>query len=296
MHPYTYVIALVVISVFVATLERVFPWRKKQRALRPYLWSDMLHLVFNGHLLGVIVYGLSTRYVLPTVDTWLAGSGAGEWVYRDAAADWPVWVQIVVALLAVDLLQWCVHWLLHRVPALWELHKCHHSVVDGEMDWVVAFRFQWTEVVVYKTLLYLPLAWFGFGEAAIMTHAIFGTLIGHLNHANLNLSWGPLRYVLNSPRMHIWHHDRAAGAGSTVNFGIIFSMWDWLFRTAKMPDQPPEHIGFDGDSEHPHTFFEAEVWPLQRLLGRHATWVRVTTQVVGLALMALGYWLATRPM
>ncbi|MFT4705547.1 MAG: hypothetical protein ACI81R_003258, partial [Bradymonadia bacterium] len=71
MHPYTYVIALVVISVFVATLERVFPWRKKQRALRPYLWSDMLHLVFNGHLLGVIVYGLSTRYVLPTVDTWL---------------------------------------------------------------------------------------------------------------------------------------------------------------------------------------------------------------------------------
>lgn len=29
------------------------------------------------------------------------------------------------------------------------------------------------------------------------------TLVGHLNHSNVPISWGPLRYVINSPKMHV---------------------------------------------------------------------------------------------
>ena len=236
MSAWIYPIALLAISAFVAVLEWRFP-KREQPQLRRRLWSDALHLLFNGHFLGVILFGLATNCVLPHVDHWLTEAGWIDAMYRGAASAWPIWVQIAVALVVIDLLQWCVHNLLHRVPLFWHMHKTHHSVVNGEMDWIVAFRFQWTEVVVYRTVLYLPLAWFGFGTEAVLTHAIFGTLIGHLNHANLDLSWGPLRYVLNSPNMHIWHHDYDGDEKSTVNFGIIFSCWDWIFGTAKMP--PP---------------------------------------------------------
>jgi len=49
------------------------------------------------------------------------------------------------------------HNLLHRVPWLWTFHKVHHSITT--MDWIGNWRFHWMEIVVYKTLQWLPLAW-----------------------------------------------------------------------------------------------------------------------------------------
>tara|TARA_B100001750_G_scaffold170911_1_gene139280 strand:- start:955 stop:2808 length:1854 start_codon:yes stop_codon:yes gene_type:complete len=293
MSAYLYPISLAAISVFVAGLERFFPYRKDQKQLRRTLGWDVLHLVFNGHFLGVIFFGIATHWILPPLDGWFADRGWTDAVYRNAAADWPMWAQILVALFAIDFLQWCVHNLLHRVPWLWETHKCHHSVEDGEMDWIVSFRFQWTEVAVYRAVLYLPLAWFGFATEAVLFHAIFGTLIGHLNHANLGITWGPLRYLLNSPRMHIWHHDYEGDRTTTKNFGIIFSCWDWIFGTAYMPDEPPKKLGFPGVETFPKNFFVATAWPLGAVLPQRG---RVLVGVLlGVTLLVGGWYLHLPP-
>ncbi len=132
-----------------------------------------------------------------------------------------MWLQAGVAIVVLDFLQWCIHNLLHRFPILWSFHKLHHGVKDGEMDWIVSFRFQWTEVVVYKAAMVLPLAWMGFSVEALWIQAVVGTAIGHLNHANLPWTYGPLRYVLNNPAMHIWHHDHD---GPATNFGVGISV------------------------------------------------------------------------
>jgi sterol desaturase/sphingolipid hydroxylase (fatty acid hydroxylase superfamily) len=291
MSAYLYPIALAIISAAVMLAEWLAPWRPGQRQLRRWFVSDLAHLVFNGHFLGVILWGISTHHLLPRIDAAL-GPQVTAALYRGLATHWPLWVQIPVVLLVVDFIHWCIHNLLHRVPFLWELHKTHHSVGDGEMDWIVSFRFQWTEVVVYKTLQYFPLAFFGFGGTAIMVHAIFGTLIGHLNHSNLNLSYGPLRYLLNSPRMHIWHHDYDGTSRTTVNFGIIFSMWDWIFGTAKMPDAVPARIGFRGDDRFPRDFLSQTAWPASKLFGaRRMPAVTIATAALGAALIGVGWWL-----
>ena len=44
--------------------------------------------------------------------------------------------------------------------------------------------------------------------------AVVTTAWGDFNHANLDVELGPLGYVLNSPRMHLWHHDQS-NAGAT---------------------------------------------------------------------------------
>ena len=90
------------------------------------------------------------------------------------------------------------------------------------MDWIVSFRFSWLEPVIYTMILYFPAIWFGFAPEALFFHAIFGTLIGHLNLANLNWDYSPLRYILNSPRMHLYHHAYDAPSPGQ-NFGIGFS-------------------------------------------------------------------------
>jgi len=250
---WTYPVALAVISLAVALLERAAPARPGQRVLRTGLFSDVLYLILNGHYLGV---GLAW------VTAWTLGPLLGTRFELHLASAWPIWLQAIVATILLDFAQWLIHNLLHRVPWLWEFHKVHHSVRDGEMDWIVSFRFHWAEVVVYKMLQYLPLALLGFAGEALMFHAILGTLVGHLNHANVDWGYGWWRYVLNSPRMHLWHHD--ADAPYPRNFGIIFSAWDWAFGTAYLPGHPPARLGFHGQEAMPPDFLRRSLWPLIR--------------------------------
>ncbi|MBI4821489.1 MAG: sterol desaturase family protein [Deltaproteobacteria bacterium] len=260
----SYPVVLAVLSGLVLVAEALRPWRRSQPQLRRGLVSDLLHLVFNGHYLGLAIFFVSSKYIIPAIDGPLSTIGLHSWVYLGAAASWPPWAQAVTALVVLDFIQWWIHRLLHAVPWLWTFHKVHHSVVDGEMDWIVSFRFHWFEAVLYKGLQYFPMAFFGFSGEAMMVQAAIGTLVGHLNHSNLDLGHGPWRYLFNSPRMHIWHHDYDIADGRVKNFGIVFSAWDWLFGTAHLPDQPPRAIGFEGVERLPRQFFGRLLWPLVR--------------------------------
>jgi len=124
-------------------------------------------------------------------------------------------------------------------------------------------HFHWMEIVVYKGLTYLPLVLLGIHGDVILWVAIVGTLWGHLNHANLNLKWGILRYILNSPRMHVWHHDIVQHGNAGQNFAILFSLWDWLFGTAYMPPdkKQPEQLGFEDMQNFPRSLFGRLVYP-----------------------------------
>ena len=98
------------------------------------------------------------------------------------------------------------------------------------------------EIVVYKSLTYMPLVVLGIDGQVVLWRAIFSTLVGHLNQPNLKIGWGPLSYLINSPRMHVWHQDVVLHGKSGQNFAIIFSLWDWLFGSAYLPEdeqQPP---------------------------------------------------------
>lgn len=287
MPAWSYPAALAGISLVVLALETARPWRRAQRRLRSNLGSDLLYLVFNGHFLGLALAALAAPALGPLLESATAALGLSDGLNLRFAAAWPLWVQIVVVLFGLDFIQWCVHVALHRVPLLWTFHQAHHSVVDGEMDFLVAFRFQWTEVVVYRAAQYVPLALMGFATEALFFHAVFGTLIGHLNHANLAWDYGPLRYLLNNPKMHLWHHDYDAGARDVVNFGIIFSCWDYLFGTAKVPDRPPARIGFAGVESFPRGIFAQAVFPFG---ARRPAWATAAGVAVigGMVLLAVG--------
>jgi sterol desaturase/sphingolipid hydroxylase (fatty acid hydroxylase superfamily) len=119
------------------------------------------------------------------------------------------------------------------------------------MDWLGDWRFHWAEILVYRSVLYVPAAVFGFAPAVLFYCGILNTVIGHYAHANLRLRLGPLKYLLNSPQMHIWHHNHPDSGPINRNFGITLSLWDWLFHTAYMPGKPPLHLGFEGIETYP---------------------------------------------
>ncbi|MEQ8765069.1 MAG: sterol desaturase family protein [Planctomycetota bacterium] len=268
LDPAGYPFWLLVTSLFVMVCERLRPWRRDQKVLRPQFGQDLIWLIFNGHTAGVLLAAATSRLL-----SW-AAPGFERLEAIRFVAEQPLWLQFVVFFLLKDILEWGVHNLLHRVPWLWAFHKVHHSIRD--LDWIGSFRFHWMEIVVYRSLTYVPLVVLGVDGRVILTIAVVATLIGHLNHSNLNLTWGPLKYVLNSPRMHVWHHmsDLPPGRPSGLNFGISLSLWDWLFGTAwwpspeENPRQQPDGLGFPNLEGYPSSFLDRVSYPLSKLWRR----------------------------
>ena len=94
------------------------------------------------------------------------------------------------------------------------------------------------EPIVYKSILYIPIAIIGGFDAQDVAIVHFFTLIiGHLNHANLGWDYGVFKYIFNNPKMHIWHHAKQLPdhVRYGVNYGLTLSLWDYLFKTDYVP-------------------------------------------------------------
>ncbi len=253
-----YVFWLFVVSLLCWGLERARPWRPLQRALRAEIGQDFFWLVWNGHFAGVLLSYVAAS-LLGLVDRSVGGGWIAALERVQLLGSRPLWVQFLAFLVAKDFVEWCIHNLLHRVGWLWEFHKLHHSI--RELDWIGNMRFHWMEIVVYKGLSYLPLVLLGVDHRVVFAIAIVSTLVGHLNHANLDLGWGPLGYVLNSPRFHVWHHDVILRGRAGQNFAIVFTVWDWLFGTAHLPAGQPARLGFEGIEAFPRSLPARFVYP-----------------------------------
>jgi sterol desaturase/sphingolipid hydroxylase (fatty acid hydroxylase superfamily) len=176
---------------------------------------------------------------------------------------YPSWLQLLIFFLVLDFVQWFTHLLLHKYRFLWKFHQIHHSV--KEMGFAAHLRYHWMENVFYK-----PLKTFGVmvlggfePEQAFIVH-FFAITIGHLNHANIKITWGPLKYILNNPVMHLYHHAYVLPEGKKgVNYGISLSLWDYIFKTNYIPEDSGKILlGFKGDEKIPKSFFSQIIYGL----------------------------------
>ena len=107
----------------------------------------------------------------------------------------------------------------------------------------------------------------GFGLNDLFVLHAFNILIGHLNHSNMNITYGPLKYIFNNPAMHIWHHVKAVPAShpNGINFGITLSIWDYIFKTAHIPHSGRDiELGFDEIEKFPSGFGGQSLEPFKK--------------------------------
>ena len=252
LHNYFY--WLIGLSLLFFALELLHPWRQNQKRFRKDFWLDAFYMFFNYFLFSLVVYNAASGVVVQLFNDLLGLLGITNLVAVEIDS-WPVWAQLGTLFLLRDFVQWNIHRLLHRVPFLWEFHKVHHSV--EEMGFAAHLRYHWAENVVYRTLEYLPLALIGFGIDDFFWVYLFTLAVGHFNHSNFTIPLGPLKYILNNPRMHIWHHARELpeNARYGVNFGITLSLWDYLFGSDYIPSDGRDiELGFHGDEDFPAGF------------------------------------------
>ncbi|MEJ1222018.1 sterol desaturase family protein [Sediminicola sp. 1XM1-17] len=242
---------LIAISLLVWGLEILYPWRKYQSIFRKDFWLDGFYMFFNFFIFAIVISGF---YKLLDVFFKEIGVTADSLAIMDLSR-LPMVFQLLIFFVVLDFVQWFTHILLHRYEFLWKFHKVHHSV--KEMGFAAHLRYHWMENVLYK-----PLKTFGVmilggfePEQAYIVH-FFAIAIGHFNHSNIKITWGPLKYLLNNPVMHLYHHAYNLPKGTYgVNFGISLSVWDYIFKTNYIPEDSGDiQLGFKGDENFPKNF------------------------------------------
>ncbi|MEH6680091.1 MAG: sterol desaturase family protein [Sediminicola sp.] len=242
---------LIIISLAIWALELFFPWRRQQAVFRKDFWLDAFYMFFNFFIFAIVISGF---YKIISLATGEMGVTAKSLELVDISG-WSPLMQLLLFFVVLDFVQWFTHILLHRYNFLWKFHQVHHSV--KEMGFAAHLRYHWMENVLYKPLKTVGVMVLGGfePEQAYMVH-FFAIAIGHINHSNLKISYGPLKYVFNNPVMHLYHHAYEIPKGRYgINFGISLSLWDYVFGTAHVPeDSGNVQLGFPGDQEVPKGF------------------------------------------
>lgn len=241
---------LILISLIVWGLEILFPWRKNQSIIRKDFWLDAFYMFFNFFLFSIVISGVYA--ILETVFLGI-GIGVKSLSLIEINSLSPL-LQLLVFFVLLDFVQWLTHITLHRFEFLWKFHKVHHSV--KEMGFAAHLRYHWMENILYKPLKTMAIMLLGGfePEQAYIVHFI-SISIGHINHANLKITWGPFKYIFNNPVMHLYHHAYTMPNKYGANFGISLSIWDYIFRTNYIPTPDPNvKLGFEGDENFPKDF------------------------------------------
>ncbi|HAW53362.1 MAG TPA: sterol desaturase [Flavobacteriales bacterium] len=246
---------LIVLSLVVWGLEIAFPWRKEQPIIRKDFWIDAFYMFFNFYIFKLVIF-MAFSNVTEMLFTDILGGNLKKFALIDISS-YPQWAQLLIFFVATDFIQWFTHTLLHRYDILWRFHKVHHSVI--QMGFAAHLRYHWMENVFYTPMKYIAVMLIGgFTPDQAFIVFYFAIAIGHLNHANVSFDYGPLKYIVNNPKMHIWHHyiTMPDSHKNGVNFGISLSLWDYLFRTNYIPSDGRDiELGFGRIKEFPRGFF-----------------------------------------
>ncbi|MBH3450679.1 sterol desaturase family protein [Pseudomonas putida] len=197
------------------TCERLIPYKAAWNQTQGDGRRDLCHALINECLT------LCSVAAIPLLAHWLPG--AGFWPDQ-----WPLALQLLLAIALADLGITLVHYASHRSPLLWRLHAVHHSVTrlygfNGLMKHPLHQLLETLGGTLPLLLLGLPV-----DVAALLAFSVSIQLL--LQHSNVDMRIGGLRHVFAWAPVHRLHHLKYGRTGD-VNFALFFPLWDRLLGT-----------------------------------------------------------------
>lgn len=228
-----------VIAVCIA-LQFFVPAKPKERTFSKYFAQDAVWFVYH-ELMAFFVLSTYVFYLK------LVYTEHFSFLTIESIASAPAWFRFVFGILLYDFLFWLQHYLNHKVPLFWTFHSLHHS--QTELNFFSDFRYHGVEYIVRHTVLTLPLLVLAFDVPTIIIYAFIVRWSSRFYHCNIRTNLGPLRYLFVTPQSHRLHHAKNREYRD-MNYGSIFSIWDFAFGTqVKVYDEYPE-TGID-DADFP---------------------------------------------
>lgn len=149
----------------------------------------------------------------------------------------PYWISVVIAVMALDLVIYTQHVLMHKIPMFWRLHRVHHA--DLDFDVTTGSRFHPIEIIVSMLIKFGAILILGTPALAVVIFEVLLNATAMFNHSNVRLPLaldGVLRLFLVTPDMHRVHHS-AIRKETDSNYGFNLPWWDRLFGTYQAQPQ-----------------------------------------------------------
>ena len=149
----------------------------------------------------------------------------------------------VLLFIVDDFTRFYLHYILHKIPFLWEFHKVHHSA--KVLTPFTIYRSHPVESYLYACRMALTqgtvvgLCYYLFGPTLKMIDIVganvfvfaFNIMGSNLRHSHIWLSWGDkVENWFISPAQHQVHHSDSPKYFD-VNFGSALAIWDRMFGT-----------------------------------------------------------------
>jgi sterol desaturase/sphingolipid hydroxylase (fatty acid hydroxylase superfamily) len=221
-HGEVYSVAFFAAITLIAVWEGIAPRREGGAFLRRRWGGNIGLAVINVALIHLIVPVAAVGFAL-VVEA--HGIGLLHWI------DSPIWIAAIVGFLAIDLGRYVHHYLLHRLPVLWRVHRIHHA--DLDYDFTVGLRFHPIEGLFTTAFAFAVIALVGAPPIAVLAAEVLVAISGTFVHANGRTPrWveSHVRRILVTPDMHRIHHSVRPDEHNS-NYAAILSVWDRLFGT-----------------------------------------------------------------
>jgi sterol desaturase/sphingolipid hydroxylase (fatty acid hydroxylase superfamily) len=251
-------ITYVCLALGLFALERVLPHERAWLKNDGQMPADLAHTLLNKGFAQVLVAVGVTIGIAEAA----ASKGGGLW-----PTHWPMALQVVLGLVIVEIGLYTAHRVAHEWAPLWRFHAVHHSA--PRLWFFNTGRFHLVDTVT-SILLSQPLLFLAGAPSDIFIWVTSITaFIGMLSHCNVELRFGPLNYVFNTPAVHRWHHSRNPVEGNS-NYGENLMIFDVLLKTFYCPDRrPPSDIGINDPM--PAKFLGQAAQPFRRSQNQSAT-------------------------
>lgn len=251
--------------------------------------ADIGWLLFNCFVYGAIfgLAGLSYQFLTNSVVRGLASAFGPV-----TPSAWPEIAQrttvTVILFFAYEFGYWTDHYLKHRIPALWEVHKVHHTA--EVLTPLTTFRMHPLDTLVFGHVLAMTaalangVAAYAFGDTTYQ-YALSGTNIllvlfihayVHLQHSHIWIAFrGLLGRVFVSPAHHQIHHSTNP-IHFNKNLGSCLAIFDWMFGTLHIPAKSPERLTYGVEPAIPdaHTVSGEFLSPFGRFFAVLFGWMR----------------------
>jgi len=219
-EPLQYAAFFGVFAIF-ALLEGVAP-RDPSPAMRVRRWpANVVLTAMNIVVLSTLPVG-----IVAAAD-WAQGARLGLVHMIEVSP----WAAFAVGFLGRAFLSWGTHYLNHKVPFLWAIHRVHHA--DTRLDVSTTVRFHPLEFVFTTPLTLAGVVALGAPPVAILIYELMDASVTVFSHANVRLPWWvdrPLRLFIVTPDVHRVHHS-SHQPETDSNYGAVLTIWDRLFGT-----------------------------------------------------------------
>lgn len=222
--------AFTLVLALLAVAERVWPARGDTRPARRQL-SNLALVAIDTALLRVAFPLLA---VALAISVHVHGGGLF------GLLDWPLWLEMLLAVLVLDAAIYWQHRLLHLIPLLWPLHRVHHS--DVAIDVTTGVRFHPLEIGLSMLVKLGLVVALGAHPAAVVIFEILLSAASLFTHADF--AFPPrveraMRAVVVTLSMHRIHHS-VRREETDSNYGFLLSAWDRLFGSYRARAAAPE--------------------------------------------------------